>query len=189
MKKIVLAVIAIVAFSFVGNAQSLRADFLKGKTQDEVVSSYGKLSLKEQDNLWLEKINQLLSQKMPNEQLTLIKTWQKSIINHDYNGLKSVAINLAKITPEYDFLKMVESLSDYNYTGKFIGTTNVSVNIIKDLENMPTSSTTPTIDPNGRAACTCHWCGGLGTPGTNCKPTGSGCGFMWLYACDHCMAC
>ncbi len=137
----------------------------------------------------MEKINQLLTQKLPTEQLSVLKNLQNAYKSQNIASLKDAAINLAKITPEDDFLMMIETLSDYNFTGKFYGVKSVSSYILADLENMSISPSSPTTDLSGKIKCTCHWCGGLSNPGSNCYTTGSGCGFLWLYACDHCMAC
>ena len=187
MKKIILALIAIVTFSFAGNAQNLRANFLKGKSQQQIVETFDKLTTNEKDALWLEKVNQMITQKLPSENLNLLQKVKTFISQKNIEGIKEVASNLGLITPEIDFLKMFESLEDYNYSGKFVGSTRVSDLILIDLKTLGSPSTNQN---TGKMHCSCRWCIGMGDVGSNCSGGGGyGCGFLWLQECTHCISC
>lgn len=78
MKKVFL-IVTIILVNFVGNSQNLRANFMKGKTHDQAVKAFNELSGNDQKELWLEKMDQMLSLKLPNEHHNLIKEIKEGI--------------------------------------------------------------------------------------------------------------
>lgn len=192
MKKLLFGFIATVMLSFTVNAQNLRADFLRGKTYDQVVLDFNKLSKNEKNALWLEKLNQLLTQNLPQEHKVLINKIKTIMIQTPYSPnateFVNTAVSLAQITPLEDLSPMFESLYDYNYSGTFNGTTVVSDQIINDIRNINDNTQTS----GGRTAgpCSCRWCiGHEGHTSTDCKPTEHGCGWFGMQSCNQCVFC
>jgi hypothetical protein len=187
MKKLVLAIVATVMFGFVGSAQNLRSDFLKGKTHKQAVEAYNKLSEQDQINLWIEKTEQLLTSSLPADHLKLIAGIKEGLVNKNGKSLKENSVALAKITPLKDFGLMFERFEDYKFSGKFVDVKPVPEDIIVSI------SESIVFEPenlDAQKACTCSWCAGSDNNGGKlCQPTRSGCGFMWEYPCDRCMIC
>jgi hypothetical protein len=184
MKKVLFGLIATVMLGFVGNAQSLRADFLKGKTHRQAVEAFNQLTESDQKKLWIEKIDQILSQNLPIEHkklVTEIRTGvDKGVDKNSAQAFLGSAANLARITPAKDFGNMFETLADFKYDGKFVNTKKMPESIILDIQNL---------DLFARGNCSCRWCLGQGSTGSNCKATLDGCGFLWLQACNQCVLC
>jgi len=185
MKKLLFSFIAIFVLCFSTNAQHLRADFLKGKTHKQVVESFSQLSESGQKELWLEKMDQLLSLKLPSQHHDLVKKiregMDKGVDTESAPAFLKSASQLAKITPRQDFGEMFEMLEDYQYSGKFSGTENMPDSLVEGLADM---------DLFNRGACSCRWClFGTTSTGTNCAPTKSGCGFLWIQECNQCILC
>lgn len=185
MKNLLFGIITTVMFSFVGNSQTFRENFLKGMTSDQVIEAFSKLSESDQKKLWLEKIDQLISLKLPNEHHNLIKeireTIDKGIDEKSSSYFLNSVAKLAQITPLKDFGNMVETLGDYKYDGKFDDTRKVPETIIKGIESF---------DMFSKGSCSCRWClFGTTTTSKNCNPTKSGCGIFWLQECDKCILC
>ena len=149
------------------------------------MDAFSKLSEGEQKELWLEKMDQLLSQKLPGTHVKLIKTIREGVgkgidKTTAQNFLKS-ASDLAKITPRQDFGKMFERLEDYQYSGKFSGAENMPDSLVEGIASM---------DLFNKGACSCRWClFGTTSTSTNCKETKSGCGFFWMQECNQCVLC
>jgi hypothetical protein len=188
MKKLVFGLIATVMFGFVGNAQGLRAAFLQGKTQDQITKTFRALTPQQKNALWVEKMDQLLTQKLPTAHITKISALKALMIKNVRTNLADFitpAIGLVSITPEDDFIKMFESLYDYNYVnGKFIGTNPVSANIIASINKL---GTPPASNTGGTAAraCNCNWtCSLYATNSSVCVATIDGCGFLGFSPCD-----
>lgn len=186
MKKLLFGLIATVMLSLVGNAQGLRAAFLKNKNQSQIVADFNKLNSEEKNALWVEKMDQLLSQGLPNEHVVLIKNLKSQIIKNKREKafeLIETAIDLTKITPEDDFIKMFESLYDYNYNGGFTGKTEVTSSIIETINQLGTVTVSEydSILPS----CNCNWtCGLYASHTSSCNATIDGCGFLGFSACD-----
>lgn len=183
MKKLLFGLIATIMLSATVNAQgTLRADFLKGKTQDQLIETFNQLTTEEKNALWVEKMNQLLNEKLPAENLKLIQQMRDSHLKKDLDGFKKAALSLTQITPEDDFIAMFNVLNNYNYSGSFVGKTVISDLTIKDIKDFGLSQeviTEKLRDCNCR--WTCDWYAG-GNSG-NCHVTSSGCGFMWAFEC------
>ena len=186
MKKLLFGLIVTLMICLSGNAQNLRADFIKGKkTNKEVIEAFSKLSEEEQKQLWLEKVDQLLTLKLPSEHHELIKEirdrMDKGVDQESASAFLKNASNLAKITPLKDFGEMFEMLEDYHYDGKFSDTKSVPDSIVKGIAEL---------DLFERGACSCRWClFSTTSTGTNCSPTRSGCGFFFMQECNQCILC
>jgi hypothetical protein len=199
-----IAVIAFIVISiFLGcrkdniNQISFREELVKGKTSIEIKDSYLKLSGEKQLNLWKSKIDQLLNQSLPEAHLALIKKLKselskfKSQNDITFNGeIQKIAINLADITPEIDFLKMFVMLEDYGYKNQFEGT-EICHQCINDM-SIQDGSIIPNKSLETRTSnCNCEWTCGLlsfitgNNSTTNCTVTKDGCGFLWLSSCGN----
>jgi hypothetical protein len=190
MKKLFFGLIAMVMISFSGNAQNLRANFLNGKTHDQIILDYNNLSTEGQNALWIEKLDQLLSQNLPQQHKTLIENIREIMMNNQnptrVDGFIQNAVELAQITPLEDLSSMYESLYDYNFTGNFSGNTITPEVIIDDIRNLNNPKTPST----GRVTCSCRWCiGHEGHTGTNCEATDYGCGWFGFQSCNQCITC
>lgn len=204
MKKLVFGIIAIVVTSFSVNAQDLRANFLKGKDHNQISADFNKLSTKEKNALWIEKMDQLLAQNLPKDhQILTGKVREILLKNSDLDqsaGVVETALGLATITPEDDFIRMYSSLYDYTYDGKFSGKEKVSEFILNDLSKLGSD---PTGGGDGEANrdCNCRWTCDLwnrNAPSNDkgpadyyqsesraggCRITADGCGFLWMSEC------
>jgi hypothetical protein len=193
MKKILLGLIATIFISFSANSQNLRRDFLQGKTKTQMVDAYNKLSQNDQRNLWLEKMDQLLSLPLPAEHLKLISLirsgLEKGVTTEQSTSFLESAAKVAKITPVADYGAMFESLSDYKFNGKFSDTKQVSethINYILNIDLFSDASSSARAKPK----CSCRWCLGYSdNPSTDCTATSHGCGFLWLQSCNQCVVC
>lgn len=103
MKNLLFGIIATVMFTSIGNSQTFRQDFLKGKTEKQVIEAYGKLSESDQKKLWLEKMDQLLLLQLPDEHLHLIKEIRvaidRGIDEESASSFKAHVSKLGEITP------------------------------------------------------------------------------------------
>jgi hypothetical protein len=192
MKKLILGVIATVFFASHVNAQTAREKFLEGKkSHKEVVDAYNNLSDAQQKELWLEKFNQLAELDLPNKHSELIKKLRDDFadgVDAEKEDFFITASELARITPAKDFGYMFETLEDYKYEGKFIDTKLLSDEFVNDVKNLNAFiNLKDSIAARGN--CSCRWCLGMGTTGTNCKPTEHGCGFLWMQSCNQCVLC
>ena len=174
-----------------------RSEFLVGKTSDEIKSSFRKLPVNDKFALWDSKLEQLLSQKLPANQLELIEQLKSEMNNvriGNQNRFKEIAINLAKITPENDFIQMFSDLSDYKFYGHF-NSKNISPKyVIDDLQNLKLNFSVAD-DSNLKNSlsktavssrdCSCRWSCWMtgGTSSKNCRVTDGGCGFFLMQDC------
>ena len=73
MKKLLFGFLATILLTFTVNAQgTLRANFLKGKTYEQVVTDFNKLTNDEKNDLWIEKMDQVLGEDLPMEHKTIL---------------------------------------------------------------------------------------------------------------------
>lgn len=174
-----------------------RTEFIKGKTTFEITESFNLLSKKQKFELWQDKLNQLLSEGMPNRHFNLIsslkKEHQKFYLGEN-NNLRSISIELAKILSADEFEKMFFTLKDYdfkNLNNTFIVDENL-ISFLKEIDytydNLDQTLSNRTGGPIP-PPCNCNWSCGLQTinPGVgvtdNCTETTSGCGFMGMSGC------
>ena len=172
-----------------------RSAFLVGKNSDEIKSSFRKLPVNDKFALWDSKLEQLLSQKLPENQLELIEQLKLEMNNvriGDQNRFQEIAINLARITPEQDFIEMFSDLSDYKFSGTFHSKNISPKYVIDDLKNLKLNFAVAK-DANlnnslsKKKDCSCRWSCWMtgGTATTNCATTNGGCGFFLMQDCTH----
>jgi hypothetical protein len=172
---------------------NLRSEFLKGKNQDEIIASFGKLTPVEKTNLWLEKTDQLLTLNLPNEHKVLLNKL-KYLIQHNnepkkLDEFRTALVDFAKITPLEDFSLMVEKLDDYKYDGKFNGKTKISAEVLNDLKNLGKE---PAVITNNTGTnkltlpkCNCRYiCWMYGGSSGDCQETVDGCGPFGMSTCN-----
>lgn len=184
MKKLIFGLLAIVMFSLIGNAQNLRADFLKGKTYDEVKKSYILLDKKTKIALWNEKISQVLTQKIDDNTKTNLISLQKEINNDVINNdnIRKIALNMANNMSEGQFEDIFMKLDDYS---------NKDYTYISVLDGIKNQINTQNVNfesgavDKAKIPCNCDWtCSSMCShPTKNCAMTSSGCGFMWAFEC------
>jgi hypothetical protein len=173
---------------------NLRTNFLGKKTYQEMKPTFDKLTFEEKVNLWENKINQLLTQNFPKEHLSLIKKLQmefKKSNRNELNSLKETFIQLAKITPEKDFMDMFMDLKDYKFNGSF--------EVLKKQEELITylntsdyqySKTVNYLSDSNAPPCNCNYSCSAQTVNphvcytSSCTPTTDGCGPFGLSSCD-----
>ena len=183
MKKLLFGLIATIMVTFTVKAQgNLRADFLKGKTKPQTIESFNILSTQQKSDLWIEKMDQLLSLRLPERHYQLINEMKNSHSQKDLNNFKNTTLELAKITPEEDFTQMFFSLDDYEFNGTFVGRSPISNETLKQINEVGLSKEVVT---GKLKKCNCDWLCDFYAGGNqgNCKPTTSGCGFLWAFDC------
>jgi hypothetical protein len=172
---------------------SLRSDFLGKKTYQEMKTNFDKLKFEDKINLWESKIDQLLSQKLPQEHIELIKKIQieyKKANILESNSLKETLLRLAEITPEKDFIEMFMDLKDYNFSGSFEKVTNLDALTIYleecDYQYSQTinSKVAALPDCNCNYSCTAQTINPHVCSSSNCAPTIDGCGPFGMSSCD-----
>lgn len=172
-----------------------RSEFLVGKNSDEIRTSFRELSVDDKFALWDNKLEQLLTQKLPTNQLDLIKELKVEMNNvrtGNQNRFQEIAINLAETIPEQDFILMFSNLSDYKFSGKFNSKTFSPNYVIEDLRNLKLHfEKANNHDLNNSVSkkpeCSCRWsCWMTGGQSTgNCIKTDGGCGFLLIQDCTH----
>jgi hypothetical protein len=178
------------------NNTNLRESFLKNKDFSTVKSDFNLLDKKSKINLWNEKLNQLIEQDLPIESKNLIKKLITELNKVETNSkaISEIAVSLAKIIPEDDFVKMFTELNDYKFERKFKGTNMVRKEVIEELNTLNSKLTMDVLyvqsSPKATAKakdCNCSWtCDStVGGSTSNCKETQSGCGFLWAFSCDR----
>ena len=172
-------------------ATGKRVDFLKGKSIDEQKAQYRALSEDARKELWIDKLSQIQSLPLPDNQRTLIKalelTISKSEASFSFQNqeMKNVALELASIMPRVDFLRMFVLLDDYKPSTS--SDKGICSECIKDLQNEDGRAKNFLEVRAGGGACNCKWTcssgGGCGTK--NCDPHSLGCGWFWLQSCKE----
>lgn len=185
MKKLLFGLIATVMLTAIVNAQgTLRADFLKGKTQDEIITSFGLLTVEQKTALWAEKIDQLLTQKFPDEHIKYLNMIKLSFSNKNLKDLSHATLLLAQITPQEDFVNMVESLKDYNFKDSFVDKNKVSENILTDINNISNYGDSNSNTDKRRKCNARYLCLMTGHGSSNCQETVDGCGPFGMSTCN-----
>lgn len=176
---------------------SKRLDFMKGKSFEVIKNDYRILPEQVQKELWIEKVQQLLTQKLPQPQLLLIKELENELLKTEFSlnsssidaKIDDIGLNLAKITPKADFLAMFVTLDDYYFKDKFIDT-EICSECIADMESdLKKKGGIENTLKTRRIDCNCKWtCGLSGGSTSSCNPTSSGCGWLWRDPCGeaHC---
>ena len=172
---------------------SKRLEFTKGKNMDVIKDDYRRLSEDKKKELWVDKLHQIQSQPLSPEQLTLVQELETEVTRNgseflmENEKIRAIGLRLAAITPRENFVQMFSSLEDYKYSGG--SKTGVCNECIADMQ------TENVRNPLGTRSkpCNCNWtCDSVpGSSTSNCEPTGSGCGFLWLSSCRKraCIEC
>lgn len=175
------------------DTNQLRSIFLKDKDYNHVKKDYLSLENSVKTDLWIEKLNQLQNSNLPENHKNLIQelTIELKSGNSNETKLRSLAIELAKITPEHDFLMMFGALEDYSpkIDGGFHDDF-ISIELQENLQSIGSFNEKAKTNLTGKALpeCNCSWtCDWYnnGYSDTNCNETTTGCGFLWLQSCDE----
>lgn len=168
--------------------ENKRLQFIKGKTLSEIKAAYRILALNEAKELWINKLQQIQSQQVPDAQRAIIHALGVELSRPDCkfslenDQIRTLGIQLASITPGDAFVQMFESLDNYKYN---ISSTKSQIcdMCVSDLQNYrPLPPSTLEL----RAAdCNCRWtCGMWGLEyKTDCNKAG-GCGLFFLGSCN-----
>ncbi len=189
MKKLFFGLIATIMFVATGNAQgTLRADFLKGKSYDEVKNSYIVLDKKTKIALWNEKLSQILTQKLDDKIKSGVVSLQKEFSNDVLNtdNIKQIALYFTDNMSEEQFEDMFLKLDDY--IAKDYKPTSVLDGYKAQINEQNMNFEPTTIDTTGRKIpCNCDWsCSSMCSKQTKkCAMTSSGCGFLWAFECTQ----
>ena len=170
----------------------------QAKTKAELKSNFSKLSFEEQKTMWSNKIAQIQSRNISQRHNDLLGQLNQELQNAVgtnsliSENIKNLAIDLARITPQSDFIEMFVSLDDYK--SSFDPTNFVACQYcITEIENDFNEKSAEIIRnaktqviPKPEPKCNCSWtCGdGPGEVTTNCRQTG-GCGFLFLFTCKR----
>lgn len=180
---------------------NLRND-IASKSISEQRKLFIELSTKDKVKFWENKLQQILTQNLSEEQKRITQEILNEIpktVNANYDGVKimELAVSIAKITPRGEFFKMFVDYGDYqrdnsSYAAKFNNETIVQEldNHLKFIkknkesfykENSPASNETTARElPD----CNCAWtCGFFSGHHDDCKGTATGCGFLGRFAC------
>lgn len=151
------------------------------ETLEDQKSMFSTLSDKAQTDIWLNKLNQLLTNKsMPSEVLIEIKNIHQILSREGISSImrnpdfhKSAA-KLFEVIPEADLMAMFSRVEDYTYIGKYDN--QHPIQLEKNAKDILSTKGSP---------CTCSWC--LFVPFTtgNCVETESGCGWLWQSPCTQ----
>jgi len=160
--------------------------------------SYMELSFGQQNQIWTDRLNGFLNENIPNKEKELIE----SVINQleTYKNredvftdetMKKDVLELANIIPTKRFKIMFSTLDAFNIKTKYEN--NIDKEFIQqlktDFEKLASVQNSDDISEQSlvpKPWCNCKWtCGGHGSycSHTYCKPTSSGCGFLWLHPC------
>lgn len=177
----------------------LRRPFLENKSYLEIKKEFNMLSNKEKHHLWNEKLEQILSQNIPEEQKELIQRLKLEFsknYDNENNQIKQISLSLAKIIPEEEFKKMFFELDDYSPSSpKFL--IHSQKQLIAELENSTfyyrgvngDQEEDPDTGIGDVPDCNCNWSCDAQTinpgicSGSNCNPTNTGCGFLGMNGC------
>lgn len=173
---------------------NLRSNFLGAKSYQDMKSSFDRLNTNEKTDLWNSKLNQLLSQKLPDEHIDLIEQLQiefKKSNNSKANKLKELFIKLAEITPEKDFVLMFMDLKDYEFKGYFDKDNLINKKeLIVYLENSDYQYSNRLPNPSTIPECNCNYSCSAQTinphvcSSSGCAATTDGCGPFGMSGCD-----
>ena len=172
------------------------------KSELEQKETFKNLDTDSKIRIWKSKLEQIKTKDISSEQKNLINTISNEVskmTNADYDGIKlyEYAIEMAKITPEDEFIRMFSVIGDYNRNNNLYNESKLTEGkLVKDLENYLTNLKTSKIkflnDTKNnsqriatRRDCNCRWTCLFYSSVTNdnCNSTSSGCGFLWTQEC------
>ena len=164
---------------------SYRTEFVSNKTQEEIKANFEASSFEVKQNLWKDKLDDLLYQDIPNSIRSNIEVVRDFVEKRgeveDFSEFKRAVIELSKSIPLEDFIQMFTSLENYDYTNEFKGTTPVPDSFRKYIEeDIVEKKPLPSYGD-----CTCRWCLFIDKSffSSRCKETKYGCGFLFLQSC------
>ena len=174
------------------------------KSELEQKETFKNLDTDSKIRIWKSKLEQIKTKDISSEQKNLINNISNEVskmTNADYDGIKlfEYAIEMAKITPEDEFIRMFSVIGDYNRNNNLYNNSTSKLTegkLVKDLENYLTNLKTSKIkffnasknNSSQRIAakdCNCRWTCLFYSSVTNdnCNKTNSGCGFLWTQEC------
>lgn len=184
---------------------------LVSKNMDEQKKVFNHLNSATKINFWENKVSQVLTQNLNEQQRDLVEEILTELPKSQLNNksaikLVELAIRMAKITPQEEFINMFVNYGDYyrnqklytpelnNDNNKFIiNELEVSIEQIRESkrklfpeDNSMVSENATNGQVSGRILpdCNCSWtCGFYGGHHNNCTPTDSGCGLFGQYGC------
>lgn len=176
----------------------------KNQTQQKII--FNNLTTSTKIKFWENKVAQVLNQNLTKKQRILTKSILLEIPlsqSKTYDGIKimELAIEMAKITPQDEFIKMFVLYEDYIRNEKSYNNINNQLiinDLVFDLSQIKSKKkklfeqkaniTEPNNNGNTQGSiqpdCNCSWtCGFYGTHHDNCTGTSSGCGFLGWGGC------
>jgi hypothetical protein len=157
-------------------------------------SDFNDLSTNDKIKIWSEKLDQVLTQNLTDEQRTLvqgIKIELPNVASDDYDGIRlaELGLEMAKITPEDEYIRMFEMLDDYHRDNSLYTNNIDNANIVDDmnifLQEVKDNKDLYQHETLSKGSCNCKWtCGFYSGHTDNCIKTDSGCGFLWMSSCN-----
>lgn len=156
-------------------------------------SDFNELSTTDKIKIWSDKIDQILTQNLTEQQRTLvmgIKSELPNVGSKDNDGIKlaELGLEMAKITPGDEFIRMFEVLDDYQRNNSLYTETIDNNYIVSDmnifLQQVKNNKTLYQHEILSKGSCNCKWtCGMYSSHHDTCVVTDSGCGFLWMGSC------
>ncbi|MFC0343990.1 bacteriocin fulvocin C-related protein [Epilithonimonas hispanica] len=171
---------------------------LQLKSEPSQKEAFKNLTSENKVKIWGSKLSQVLTQDLSQEQRSLVEALRGEIKNMkspSYDGIKLIelGIELAKITPENEFINMVSELEDYKRDEKLYLLKSNNNPIVLNLQNflITVKQRNKLIVEenqgnvlNKKRPCDCSWtCGMYSGSSDDCAATESGCGIFWSQPC------
>ena len=121
------------------------------KSELEQKETFKNLDTDSKIRIWKSKLEQIKTKDISSEQKNLINNISNEVskmTNADYDGIKlfEYAIEMAKITPEDEFIRMFSVIGDYNRNNNLYNESKLTEGkLVKDLENYLTNLKTSKI--------------------------------------------
>lgn len=164
------------------------------KTSSIQKSDFNDLSTSDKIKIWNDKMDQILTQNLTDTQRSLVEGIKSELPNvgsDTYDGIKlaELGLEMARITPENEYIRMFEVLEDYNRDASLYTDNIKNDNIVSDMESfvqeVKTNKTLYRYQKLSTSSCNCKWtCGFYSGHTDNCTSTDSGCGFLWMGSCN-----
>ncbi len=179
--------------------ESLRSDLLMKKDVVAQKKAYELLTENEQKEVWLDKIQQIITEDLKNNNIKpllfnlqqAIKNTEAGTFNKKNKKLMGIGLEMAEVLPKNDFLGMFCTISDYSPSHVIESNCVDCAEDIKQslLEDM---NSTPKITLRKQLSdCNCKWTCDLFTIGsgwevtTKCQETVDGCGWLNFQPCTR----
>ena len=150
--------------------------------------------------MWNSKLSQILNEDLTSQQKDIvqkIKNETPNLDNVNYDGVRLIelSIEMAKITPQDEFIRMFSFLGDYKRDSQAYKKSIQNDLIVNDLKTFLNTINSQNYkfyqsnenggNKNVKPECNCKWtCGMYGGTDDNCTGSSSGCGFLWLQSCN-----